>query len=173
VALSATSFTYSAPVHLGVVLIIFGALMGLGALFAWVWLPDVQDPRDSQQTHTSLENGTRSNGNDERGGTASESGGQNAEENDQSIAGTDDTKESWLVRYKVPSKPLEELAEGWKKTIDRGQSLGFRRNIGIYDLLQPILLGIQKRLYKQEEGTEEQRQGLNGDWGEGDHEIER
>jgi len=147
--------------------------MGLGAIFAWVWLPDVQDPRDSKKIHTSPENGTPSNGNDERGGTASEPGGQNVSENGQSTAGTEDTKESWLDRYKVPSKPLEELAEGWKKTVERGQSLGFRRNLGIYDLLQPVVLRIQKRLYKQEEGTEEQRQGLNGDWGEGDYEMER
>jgi len=52
-------------------------------------------------------------------------------------------------------------------------SAGFRRNLGTYDLLQPIVLWIQRSGFKQEEGTEERRQGLSGGWGGGDYEFER
>lgn len=38
----------SAPAsnRLGYVLIIFGIVMGCGALFAWAWIPEVQNRRD-------------------------------------------------------------------------------------------------------------------------------
>ncbi len=147
--------------------------MCFGALFARVWLPDVQDPREPRKTPASVESGNRSASNSRRGVNGSEPSGQSAGGNVHSTAATEDSKESWLDRYRVPSKTLEELAEGWKKTVDSGQVLGFRRHLGIYNLLQPTVLWIQRRLFKQEEGTEEQREGLNGDWGEGDHETER
>jgi hypothetical protein len=33
---------------LGWIFIIFGFVMGLGALFAWVWIPQVQNTRDEE-----------------------------------------------------------------------------------------------------------------------------
>jgi len=110
--------------------------MGVGALFAWVWLPDVQDPRGDVEITTSLENGDRSvegareNGFAQRGAAGTESEAQSK-------------KGSWLEKYKVPSKTLEVLAEGWEHTVEEGQVLGFRRNLGIYNLLRPVVKMIQ------------------------------
>jgi hypothetical protein len=111
--------------------------MGVGALFAWVWLPDVQDPRGEVDIATSLENGVRSvegareNGVAQRGAAGTESEAQRK-------------KGSWLEKYKVPSKTLEVLAEGWDHTVEHGQVLGFRRNLGLLDLLQPVVRMLQR-----------------------------
>jgi hypothetical protein len=111
--------------------------MGVGALFAWVWLPDVQDPRGDVEITTSLENGDRSvegareNGFAQRGAAGTESEAQSK-------------KGSWLEKYKVPSKTLEVLAEGWEHTVKQGQVLGFRRNLGIDVLLQPVVRMLQR-----------------------------
>jgi hypothetical protein len=111
--------------------------MGVGALFAWVWLPDVQDPRGDVDIATSLENGDRAiegarqNGVVQRGAAGTESEAQRK-------------KGSWLEKYKVPSKTLEVLAEGWKHTVEQGQELGFRRNLGLLGLLQPVVRMLQR-----------------------------
>ena len=81
--------------------------MGFGALFAWVWLPDVQDPREVRKGTASLESGDRPVtlvGDDgENGSSQQEAGGAESEAQSQ--------KGFWLEKYKVPSKPLEELAD--------------------------------------------------------------
>jgi hypothetical protein len=146
-------------VHLALVLFIFAAFMGIGALVSWVWLPDIQDPREARESPTALENrtgtnaGVGANGVVERNATGQGGGGSGI--GDGAEDGAEDAKHKFQPSsYKVPNKPLEELAEGWAKTVERGQVLSFRRKLGIYDLLQPVAVKMQgwfkKRTEKQE-----------------------
>ena len=84
-----------------------------------------------------------------------EHGGEGARRAEGAQGAKNTKDKSWLRDYKVPNKPLEELAEGWKETVKRGQVLSFRRHLGIYNLLQPAVLKIQAWLAKKKQVREE------------------
>ena len=65
---------------LGYILIIFSAIMAAGSIFAWAWIPDVQNVRSGKG-------------------------------------------------YDIPSKGLEELAEGRRAAEGQGQTIGMRRRM--------------------------------------------
>jgi hypothetical protein len=121
----------------------------------------VQNPREDKQITTSLENGNSS---------VAGAGGNGATQQGTEGTGSEveRKKGSWLEKYKVPSKPLEELAEGWENTVAQGQLLGFRRNLGIYNLLQPVVRMIQRKK-KMQNGPF--HQVVSGD-GHQDREVE-
>lgn len=155
--LNRRSFSSPEPVHLALILLIFATFMGIGALVSWVWLPDIQNPREPRERRESppaLESGTGVNNIVERNAMRQREGGAAI------VDGMDDGAEgsrqdSWLSSYKVPNKSLEELAEGWAATVDRGQVLSFRRKLGIYDALQPVVAKIQGWLLRKGTRKEE------------------
>jgi PHS family inorganic phosphate transporter-like MFS transporter len=87
------------------VLIGFSFAMALGALFAWAWIPEVQNPRGSDADDV---NGRGGGGRSGRGG------------------GRKSKKRRALRRYEVPSKSLEELARGRAAVKDDELRVGFR-----------------------------------------------
>jgi hypothetical protein len=157
------------PVHLGIILLIFGVFMGFGALIAWVWLPDVQYPRDAIKTSASPEDGNALPSTDagEANHTDNEAsqGGQEAAAAGESQAAesaekNQDKEDGWLDKYIVPSKSLEELAKGWKAMTDgpNGQVLSLRRNLGIYDVTLPFVKMVQKWVSKKKDGKEKEKE---------------
>jgi hypothetical protein len=86
--------------------------MALGALFAWAWIPEVQNPRGSDADDISGSGGRGMGG---RGnGRSRPSKGRRT-----------------FRRYEVPSKSLEELAPGRAAVVDEGLKVGFRRRSGL------------------------------------------
>jgi MFS transporter, PHS family, inorganic phosphate transporter len=85
------------------VLIGFSFAMALGALFAWAWIPEVQNPRGSDADDV---NGGRGRGRKSK-------------------------KRRTLRRYEVPSKSLEELALGRAAVKDDELRVGFRYRGGL------------------------------------------
>lgn len=96
----------------------FCVCMVLGAFFCWIWLPDVQEPRErSRQSALRLIEA------DERGGGAA---GWTANEHDPASTTDDEMEnESLLGSYKIPNKSLEEASAGWAEAVKGGQKLGF------------------------------------------------
>jgi hypothetical protein len=92
------------------VLIGFSFAMALGALFAWAWIPEVQNPRGSDADDV---NG-RSGGGRGRGKKSKSS-----------------KKIRALRRYEVPNKSLEELARGRAAVKDDELGVGFRHRGGL------------------------------------------
>ena len=166
--------------------------MALGSLVAWVWLPDVQNPRESTKTSGAPEDGSAVPAIDakeadhagtgimegerdiaeERGESSATAvvggGGGGGGGGDTRSAGsadkTEEEKESWLKKYIVPSRPLEELAEGWQAMVDQGQVLSLRRNLGIYNATLPFVKMLQKWFVRKKK---EEEPMLNHSWGQG------
>jgi hypothetical protein len=88
--------------------------MALAALFAWAWIPEVQNPRGSDVDNI--------NG----GGSDGGSGGRRGRGRRRSSK-----RRRTLRRYEVPSKSLEELALGRAAVVDDGLKVGFRHRGGL------------------------------------------
>jgi hypothetical protein len=144
--------------------------MGIGALIAWVWLPDVQNAREEGiKTSASPEDGNALlNGGDVNrvdsevnqgledgivGGEREVAGGGNQAAN--AAEKNQKTRNKWMEKYIVPNKSLEELAEGWQAMVDEGQVLSLRRNLGIYEVTLPFVEMVQGWFSKKEEVKEE------------------
>lgn len=82
--------------------------MALGALVAWAWIPEVQNPRGSYDD-------------DINGGSGGGRGGRGRDRR-----GRSSKKRRRLRRYEVPSKSLEELAVGRAAVKDDELKVGFR-----------------------------------------------
>lgn len=100
----------------------------LGAFFCWIWLPDVQEPRERSR-QSALRHSSESGRArplieaDERGGGAA---GWTANEHDPASTTDDEMEnESLLGSYKIPNKSLEEASAGWAEAVKGGQKLGF------------------------------------------------
>jgi hypothetical protein len=78
--------------------------MALGAIFAWAWIPEVQNPRGSDADDVNGGRGDRG-----RRGRSNSS-----------------RKSRRLRRYEVPSKSLEELARGRAGVKVEELKIGFR-----------------------------------------------
>jgi hypothetical protein len=83
--------------------------MALGAVFAWAWIPEVQNPRGSDAEDDSEVGGR--GGREGRGGV----GGRGRRRGRRRRR-----------RYEVPSKSLEELALGRAAVVDEELKVGFR-----------------------------------------------
>jgi MFS transporter, PHS family, inorganic phosphate transporter len=89
--------------NLGWILIGFSFAMALGSLFAWAWIPEVQDPRGSDMNVAS---GRESNGGGGRGMAR---------------------KGRWGTgprSFEIPSKSLEDLAYGRRAAKDERSVVG-------------------------------------------------
>jgi hypothetical protein len=92
--------------------------MALAALFAWAWIPEVQNPRGSDA--------------DDFGGeTADVDGGRGGRGRRERGRGRKGRRRRTLRRYEVPSKSLEELAMGRAAVVDEGVKVGFRQRGGL------------------------------------------
>ncbi|KAF4631106.1 hypothetical protein G7Y89_g7029 [Cudoniella acicularis] len=157
---SRQEFSSPKPRNLAVILLIFSTFMAAGAFISWIWLPDMQDPRSLgvKKSPAALENGHNgqaTGGMEPESDAGSEAGrsGVNADPPNEEEA----TEEVGMARFKIPNKSLEELAEGYHAIAAR-QSLGFRRSLGLYDILQPTVVRIQARLssiFAKKESKEE------------------
>ncbi len=81
------------------------------------------------------------------GGQEAVAGGENQAAD--SVENNQETKKWWLDQYIVPSKSLEDLAEGWQAMVDKGQVLSLRRNLGIYEVTLPFVEMVQKWFSKK------------------------
>jgi hypothetical protein len=100
------------------VLIGFSFATALGAVLAWAWIPEVQNPRGSDADD--------SNGGGSDGGTSGGRGGRGRGRRSRSSK-----KRRTLRKYEVPSKSLEELAPGRAAVVDEGLKVGFRHRGGL------------------------------------------
>lgn len=87
--------------------------MALGALFAWAWIPEVQNSRGSDSD-------------DVNGGGSNVGGGRG-----RGRRGRSSKRRRTLRRYEVPSKSLEELALGRAGVVDDALKVGFRHRGGL------------------------------------------
>jgi hypothetical protein len=110
------------------------------------------DAREADHAATRLMQGEQDIAEERRESSATAAvGGGEDRRSARSTDSTEVKKESWLKKYIVPSKPLEELAEGWQAMVDQGQVLSLRRNLGVYNATLPFVKMVQKCFVRKKE----------------------